>query len=332
MIDNDSTDTNDSWTDNNPNDYDYWTSFDKTVTDSYGNTKSIDGRSKLKYFKYTFSNEDILKVVNDRLFTKRNYTTLQNDESLTVSTIDKELFNELLDNGEVDTLTVNSTYWNWNSDNEVYEINYEAVKDLDPQEFLIFIQTHLTTFHKVKKKWYQSGLFGFIMIVVVVIIAVWTQQYQLLGTLTIGETLMYAGLILSISGALLGNEVMMIGGQIISIVGATMTLATTIAKEEALLASSIKELTQAGLSGTTLQTAIAAIESEFLLNNMLMLGKFALNTFDTLSGIMGESENITPIQTPEESMSTIFIAENQSWEGINKMFPEYVLASTIKSM
>jgi len=56
MIDNDSTDTEDKWSDIHPGDVDFF---------------GGDVRSKLKYFTYEFNEEDILKVINDRLFVKK---------------------------------------------------------------------------------------------------------------------------------------------------------------------------------------------------------------------------------------------------------------------
>lgn len=326
MVDNDSTDTSDKWSEHNPNDFDYWTTFEKTRVDEFGNTISEDARSQLKYFTYTFNNKDILKIVNDRLFTKRTYKTL--DRNSHVKTIDKELFNELLDNGDVDNIIVDTRFWNWNSSAKTYSLNYEAVKTLRQDEFLIFIQTHLDTFyHQKKKKWYQRGVFGFIATVVVVAIAVTSQQYWLVGV-SLGSTLVIAGVGLSISGALIGNKFMVNAGQIIALAGEVVSIAETIAVEQATIEQTRRELLRAGLNENELAIVLNNKENELLLEQMLDVGKLLKQGFDIFSK---NDISITSTQTPEQKIREVFIAEDQAWDCINRIFPEYVIPATIRT-
>ena len=321
MVDNDSTDTIDTWAEVNPTSVDFWN----------GNVQS-----SLKYYTYTLKNEDIEKMVNDRLFTKRNYKVLGKSEDIRTyaNTIDLDLFNELLDDN-LETVIERPALWFRN--NGTYTLNIAAVRELDAEEFLIFIQTHLTTYYdKKKKKWYQKGFFGFIVVVVVVVIAVLTQQYWLTGV-SLGTALVVAGIVLSIGGALLGNEVMMMGGQIVSLVGGGINAYNNIALEQAAAESAKATLRAQGLTGPALTKALNNVaENELLKTTLLEGGKFAFKAYSTFTNIFGVNDIAEDINnssiTPSEKMNEIFIAEDSEWDFVNQFMPEFIIASTMKIM
>ena len=320
MVDNDSTDTIDTWAEVNPTSVDFWNS---------------NVQSTLKYYTYTLKNEDIEKMVNDRLFTKRNYRVLGKSEDVRTyaNTIDLDLFNELLDEN-LETVIEKPALWFRN--NGTYTLNIAAVRELDAEEFLIFIQTHLTTYYdKKKKKWYQKGFFGFIVVVVVVVIAVLTQQYWLIGV-SLGTTLVVAGIILSIGGALLENEIMMIGGQLVSLVGGGINAYNSIAAEQAAVESAKATLQAQGLSGQALNTALNKVSDELLLKSTLLeSGKFGLKVYSTMSSLISDDvveEATSSIITPAEKINEVYIAEDSGWDFVNQFSPEYIIASAMKIM
>lgn len=321
MVDNDSTDTIDDWVEVNPTSVDFWN----------GNVQS-----SLKYYTYTLKNEDIEKMVNDRLFTKRNYKILGKSEDIRTyaNTIDLDLFNELLDDN-LETVIERPNLWNKN--NGTYTLNIAAVRELDAEEFLIFIQTHLTTYYdKKKKKWYQKGFFGFIVVVVVVVIAVLTQQYWLIGV-SLGTALVVAGIVLSIGGALLGNEVMMMGGQIVSLVGGGINAYNNIALEQAAAESAKATLQTQGLTGPALTKALNNVaENELLKTTLLEGGKFAFKAYSTFTNIFGVNDIAEDINnssaTPSEKMNEIYIAEDSEWDFVNQFMPEFIIANSLRLM
>lgn len=321
MVDNDSTDTIDDWATINPNSVDFWN----------GNVQS-----SLKYYTYTLTNADIEKMVNDRLFTKRNYRVLGKSEDIRTyaNTIDLDLFNELLDDN-LETVIERPALWFRN--NGTYTLNIAAVRELDAEEFLIFIQTHITTYYdKKEKKWYQEGFFGFIVVVVVVVIAVLTQQYWLIGV-SLGTALVVAGIVLSIGGALLGNEVMMMGGQIVSLVGGGINAYNNIALEQAAAESAKATLQAQGLTGPALTKALNNVaENELLKTTLLEGGKFAFKAYSTFTNIFGVNDIAEDINnssvTPSEKINEIYIAEDSEWDFVNQFMPEFIIASTMKIM
>lgn len=319
MVDNDSTDTIDTWAEVNPASVDFWN----------GNVQS-----SLKYYTYTLTNEDIEKMVNDRLFTKRNYKVLGKSEDIRTyaNTIDLDLFNELLDDN-LETVIERPNLWN--KSNGTYTLNIAAVRELDAEEFLIFIQTHLTTYYdKKKKKWYQKGFFGFIVVVVVVVIAVLTQQYWLIGV-SLGTALVVAGIVLSIGGALLGNEVMMMGGQIVSLVGGGINVADAIIAEQAAIESARATLMAQGESGIAMLQKLNQIAAEELLKTTLLEGgKFAFNVYSTMNSMATKDilEDTSSSITPSEKINELYIAEDSEWDFVNQFMPEFIIASTMKIM
>lgn len=319
MVDNDSTDTIDTWAEVNPTSVDFWN----------GNVQS-----SLKYYTYTLKNEDIEKMVNDRLFTKRNYKVLGKSEDIRTyaNTIDLDLFNELLDDN-LETVIERPALWFRN--NGTYTLNIAAVRELDAEEFLIFIQTHITTYYdKKKKKWYQKGFFGFIVIVVVVVIAVLTQQYWLIGV-SLGTALVVAGIVLSIGGALLGNEVMMMGGQIVSLVGGGINVADAIIAEQAAIESARATLMAQGESGIAMLQKLNQIAAEELLKTTLLEGgKFAFNVYSTMNSMATKDilEDTSSSITPSEKINELYIAEDSEWDFVNQFMPEYQIESMLKIM
>lgn len=327
MVDNDSTDTWDRWSDVNPNSVDYWNG---------------DARSSLKYFTYEFTNDDILKVVNDRLFVKRTYytvkTTYDRDmgagtETIRAYTIDTELANKLLDNGNVDNLILNySSNFSWNAATKSYDINYTAVRNLPPREFMLFIQSHLDTFSKSKKKWYQSGLFGFLVVIAVVVIAVITQQYWLVHFgAELGTVLMVAGSLLSVTGAVIGNEVMVMGGQIVALVGAGVSVNQAFSAQEAMIETYTQQMIAAGVDQVAMTTAIGVLENELIINTLVSVGKLGLQAYSSFGGANVEAP-LEEATTPQEELNIIYVAENEQWDFVNKHFPEYYMADTMKVM
>lgn len=322
MIDNDSTDTEDKWSDNNPNDFDYWTSFETTkqvYTGDYNYiTVSEDARSKLKYFTYTFTEEDILKVINDRLFVKRNYLVVKNEEEGNTykSTIDTTLIQELLDNGVVDNIIIDKTLWSWAG--ESYSLNVEAVKALPAEEFFLFIQAHLDTYSKGKTRWYQKGAFGALVVLAAIVVAYFTGQWQLVA------------IAVSVTGAVIGNKVMMIGGAMMSVAGSMQGMGTEVAAENAALSQSTRELARAGFSQAVLEAATQELAVNALLANASTIGNGMLDIFTTMSSLMPTDQIMPKAETPEEALGVIYIAENEYWDFIEQMMPEAKIKNALQ--
>lgn len=321
MINNDSVDTIDSW------------------QSIYGEDDFFNGdvRSKLKSFKYTFSDTELIKIIKDRLFTKREYRTIGGTGYFKRTTsalgVDMILFNELLDNGSTDN--VNGEYWSWNGSS--YDIRIDKVAALDEEEFMIFIQTHLGTFQTTpKKKWYQKGFWGVVFAVIIVVVAVLTTQYELLGIVGVGlgTTLIVAGMATSLVGALIGNEVMMTAGQIVSLVGGGINLYETMLAEQLVVESAKSELMRWGASEATVQAATQSLVDEFAVNIALGAGKFALSTYSTLDGLLSSSNIDIPIQptTPAEKINEIYVADDISWDYVQRFLPDFIIASSMKIM
>lgn len=323
MVDNDSTDTIDTWAEVNPTSVDFWN----------GNVQS-----SLKYYTYTLKNEDIEKMVNDRLFTKRNYRVLGKSEDIRTyaNTIDLDLFNELLDDN-LETVIERPALWFRN--NGTYTLNIAAVRELDAEEFLIFIQTHITTYYdKKKKKWYQKGFFGFIVVVVAIVVAVLTANpasaMYIIGA-SLGTALVIAGIVLSVAGALLGNQVMMMGGQLVSLVGGGINVADAIIAEQAAIESARATLMAQGESGIAMLQKLNQVAAEGLLKTTLQeTGKFAFKVYSTMNSMATKDilEDTSSSITPSEKINEIYIAEDSEWDFVNQFMPEYIIASTMKIM
>lgn len=319
MVDNDSTDTIDDWVEVNPTSVDFWN----------GNVQS-----SLKYYTYTLTNADIEKMVNDRLFTKRNYRVLGKSEDIRTyaNTIDLDLFNELLDDN-LETVIERPNLWN--KSNGTYTLNIAAVRELDAEEFLIFIQTHLTTYYdKKKKKWYQKGFFGFIVVVVVVVVAVVLQQYWLIGV-TLGTALVVAGLVLSVTGALIGNEVMVIGGQVVSLIGGGMNIANEYIAQQTAMETAKTNMINAGMDKVAVNQIINSATNDILLDTMLGAGKFALKAYSTFGGnLIGKEieEQQNQNQTPVDKINELYVSEDMEWDYVNQFMPEFIIASMMKIM
>ncbi len=318
MINNDSHDTTDKWSDL------YSTSdfFDNTV------------RSKLKSYKTTFTSADINKMINDRLFTKRAYKTIGGTGFLkgnlsSAFGIDMVLFNELLDNGTTDN--VDGKYWEWNG--SAYSLRVDAVKDLPEDEFLIFIQTHLGTFDvRPKKKWYQSGFWGVIFLVIIVVVAVLLQQYWLIGV-GLGTTLVVAGMIISITGALIGNEVMVVGGQIVSLVGGGINIANSIISNQATIEAAKQLAINAGADNVAVQAIVNGVIDDMLLDTMTGVAKFGLSTYTSISNLQGETvTELGESVTPTDKINEIYIADDMSWDYVQRFLPDFIIANSLRIM
>ena len=319
MVDNDSTDTKDKWSDNYGNEVDFFNG---------------DARSKLKSYKYTFTYDDIIRMINDRLFRKRTYSTLGGTGFFKNETeaqgIDMALFNELLDGGTSDN--VNEDYWEWNGVS--YDLKIDNIKNLDEEEFLIFIQTHLTIDKKKpKKKWYQKGVFGIVFAVIIVVIAVISQQYWLIGV-GLGTTLVVAGMIISITGALLGNEVMMTAGQIVSLVGGGISVAEAIMAEQVAMEAFTQQMVSAGVEQSAMQQAIKIMADDLLLNTALGVGKFAMSTYTTITNLKGETlvEDLGEKVTPAEKINEIYVADDIGWDYVQRFMPDFIIANSLRLM
>lgn len=322
MVSNDSSDTVDNWSEHYEEE------------DFFNN----DIRSKLTSFKYTFTSSDILKVINDRLFTKRSYRTIGGTgffkKTVTANGIDMVLFNELLDNGTSDN--VDGRYWTWNGSG--YVLKVDDVKDLPEDEFMIFIQTHLGTFQVApKKKWYQKGIWGVIFIIIIVVVAVALGQPELLGyiaTIGLGATLVIAGMVISITGAFIGNKVMVTGGQIVSLVGGGISIAESIMAEQAVMQTYTQQMMNAGVDQVAMQQAINVMADEFLINTALGIGKFALNIYSSADGILGNKneEGIKEGTLPAEKINEIYVADDISWDFVQRFLPDFIIASNLKVM
>ena len=323
MVANDSTDTVDSW------------------NNIYATSDFFNGtiQSKLKSYTTTFTDAQILQMVNDRLFTKRTYNTIgggslfKSDAAYAVG-VDMVLFNELLDGGTTDN--VDSRYWDW--DGSSYTLKVDVVRNLDEQEFLIFMQTHLGTFTtKPKKKWYQKGFFGIVFAVIIVTIAVITQQYYLIGV-GLGTALVVAGTIISITGALLGNEVMMIAGQIVSIVGGGINFYDSLMTPQLAVDAAKNELMRWGADAATIKAATHGLLNE-MINDMALdialgAGKFAFSTYSTISSIIDANVELElgETTTPREKINELYICDDISWDFVQQFMPEYIINSTMKIM
>ncbi len=321
MVNNDSSDTIDEWQSINPLEVDFWN----------GNIQS-----SLKYYTYTLKVSDIEKMIKDRLFTKRNYRVLgkDNTDRYSASTIDLKLFNELLDEN-LQTVIEKPNLWDINLDG-TYSLNLEAVKQLNEQEFLLFIQTHLTTYYNQvehKKKWYQKGIFGVVVVIVVVIVAVITQQYWLatFGA-SLGTVLSVAGFVLSITGTLIGNRVMMIGGGLVSLAGGVMNLADTIAQDQLAIETSKRLAEESGKE--SVKKIMEDVAYDKSVDMALGVGKFALKSYSLYSGLFAEIEyaSLGESVTPAEKINEIYVADDTSWDFVNQFMPEYQIESMLKIM
>ena len=321
MINNDSHDTVDNW------------------SDLYTTADFFDGdiRSKLQSYKTTFTNTDILRMVNDRLFKQRAYKTIGGTgffkgQVLNANGIDMVLFNELLDGGITDN--VDGRYWQWNG--SAYTLKIDDIKALDENEFMIFIQTHLGTFdERPKKKWYQSGFWGVIFAIVIIVVAVITQQYELLGLagVGLGATLVVAGMIISITGALIGNQVMITAGQIVSLIGGGISLAESIMAEQVAIEAYTQQMITAGVDNVAMQQAINVMADEFLLNTALGVGKFAMSTYTTITNLQGETvTDLGEKVTPAEKINEIYVADDMSWDYVQRFLPDFIIANSLRLM
>lgn len=315
MVDNDSTDTIDTWNEINPNEVDFFNG---------------DVRSEFKYFTYTFTEDDLVKVITDRLFTQRKYRILgsENKPDTYVVGIDAELFDALVELPDI-------------PDQPTVLYGYDAIRNLPADEFVAFIQANIKTFtqqEKVKKKWYQKGIFGVIFIVVIVVIAVLTQQYYLVGVIGLGTAIAIAGIVISLTGALIGNKVMVIGGQIVSLVGGGISAYEGIIAEQAAIEAAKESLVASGAVGVTLQQTLQQVADDMLLKTMLEAGaKVALSTYSTTTSIIASLakqemlEIVSPI-TPAEKINEIYVADDMSWDYVQQFMPEFIIASTMKIM
>jgi hypothetical protein len=321
MINNDSHDTTDNWKDL------------YTTADFFNG----DIRSKLQSYRTTFTSADIIRMVDDRLFTKRTYRTIGGTgflkgQVVDASGIDMVLFNELLDNGSTDN--VDGRYWQWNGSS--YSLKIDDVKALDENEFMIFIQTHLGTFdERPKKKWYQKGFWGIVFAVVIVVIAVITQQYELFGLVGVGlgATLVVAGMIISITGALIGNQVMMTAGQIVSLVGGGISLTETFLAQQAAVETYTQQMVTAGVEKTAMQQAINVMVEDLTLDTALGVGKFAMSSYSTLSNLQGETVvDLGEKVTPAEKINEIYVADDMSWDYVQRFMPDFIIANSLRIM
>lgn len=318
MINNDSHDTVNNW------------------SDLYTTADFFDGdiRSKLQSYKTTFTSADIIRMIDDRLFKQRTYKTIGGTGFLKgnvayASGIDMVLFNELLDNGNTDN--VDGRYWQWNG--SAYILKIDDVKALDENEFMIFIQTHLGTFdERPKKKWYQSGFWGVIFLVIIVIIAIYTWNIALFGA-GLGATLVVAGMIISITGALIGNEVMVVGGQIVSLIGGGISFYESILIEQAAIETATQQMVAAGVEEGVMHQAINTLTDEFLLNTMIGATKFAYSSYTTLSNLQEETVvDLGEKVTPAEKINEIYVADDMSWDYVQRFLPDFIIANSLRLM
>lgn len=316
MVDNDSTDTIDTWNEINPNEVDFFNG---------------DIRSEFKYFTYTFTEDDLVKVITDRLFTQRKYRILgsENKPDTYVVGIDAELFDALVELPDI-------------PDQPTVLYGYDAIRNLPADEFVAFIQANIKTFtqqKKVKKKWYQKGIFGVIFIVVIVVIAVLTQQYYLIPLglgVGIGTVLVIAGIVISFTGALIGNKAMIIGGQIVSLVGGGINIYQAFIAEQAAIQTYTAQMAATGVEESVKQEAISVLMNDLILNTALGVGKFAYSAYGIYNNyaeslVKAESEISYP-NAPAEKINEIYVAEDMSWDFVNQFMPQFVIASTMKIM
>ena len=318
MVSNDSSDTVDNWSDHYEEE------------DFFNN----DIRSKLTSFKYTFTSSDILKVINDRLFTKRTYTTIGGTglfkSTVTADGIDMILFNELLDNGTSDN--VDGRYWTWNGSS--YDLKVDDVKALPEDEFMIFIQTHLGTFQVApKKKWYQKGFWGVVFAVIIIVVAIYTWNIGLFAA-GLGATLVVAGMIISITGALIGNQVMMTTGQLISLVGGGISFAESIMAEQVAIETYTQQMINAGVDDVAMKAALNVMADDFVLHTLIGAGKFAYSSYSTLSSLTEKesSSDLGENITPEEKVNEIYIADDMHWDYVQRFMPDFIIANTLRLM
>lgn len=316
MVDNDSTDTIDTWNEINPSEVDFFNG---------------DARSNLKYFTYTFSDEDLRKVINDRLFTQRKYRILgmENKPDTYIVGNDAELFDALIELPDI-------------PDQPTTLYGYEAIRNLPADEFVAFIQNNIKTFtqqEKVKKKWYQKGIAGVIFIIIIIVVAVLTNQYWLIPAgigVGIGTVLVVAGIIISLTGALIGNKVMIIGGQIVSLIGGGINIYEAFMAEQAAIEVYTAQMVEAGVEDVAMQEALTILADDLVLNTALGVGKFAYSAYGVYNNI---AESLVKVETemsypctPAEKLNEIYIAEDMSWDFVNQFMPQFVMASTMKIM
>lgn len=315
MVDNDSTDTIDTWNEINPNEVDFFNG---------------DIRSQFKYFTYTFTQNDLERVITDRLFTQRKYRILgkENKPNTYVVGIDAELFDALIELPDIP-----------NQPKVLY--GYDAIRNLPADEFVAFIQANIKTFTQQvehKKKWYQKGIVGVIFAIIIIIIAVLTQQYYLIGVISLSTAVVIAGMIISIVGALIGNKAMVISGQIVSLVGGGMAAYEAIVAEQVAIEAAKESLIASGVEGVAMQQALQQVGNDLLLETMIKEGaSFAVKAYSTTTSVMASLakqemlEIVSPV-TPAEKINEIYVADDMSWDYVQQFMPNFIIASTMKIM
>lgn len=309
MVDNDSTDTIDTWNEVNPNEVDFFNG---------------DARSNLKYFTYTFSDEELRKVINDRLFVQRKYKILGmgNKPDTYVIGNDIELFDALIELPDIP-----------NQPTTLY--GYAAIRNLPADEFVAFIQNNIKTFTQEvehKKKWYQKGVWGVVFIIVIIIVVYFTGQAWLLG---LGTVLVIAGAYISAIGMIIGNQVMVVGGQIISLIGGGINIYNGLMAEQAAIETYTSQMVEAGVEESAMQTALTILADDFVLNTAIGIGKFAYSVYGVYNNTAEEklqAEVVTTSSTPAEKINEIYVADDMSWDFVNRFMPQFVIASTMKIM
>jgi len=294
------------------------------------------------YKSIQVKHEDIQELIKQELFTGNGsnidlYRAFINS-GFNSSLINKNLWTKIQNKGIMGTIR-----------GPEYILNIEAVKKLDPEAFFIFIQTSLSTSVDPVKKWWQRGPWPTVTIVIGMVVIV----LSLGSDWGIGWTLIGIGMGLALIGIGMEDIQIIKVGRITMLVGSVINLTKPMLNTflADVVEETAKEAVRQGVARGVAQRIAEKIAEETLLNQMLGVASQTLSyigqaytyispfvqayrVYEQFQNIfnqkMAEAPNLN--ETPEEATRSIFMAENDYWDFINKQFPEYIIPATLKVM
>jgi|GEM_PF-2417911 len=337
------------------------------VENEKGNKKQKTIIEKYNVAKVDVTYEDIRQLIEDKLFKKRDYKAYsgikKRVKSLRVNTFDEELYKHFIEQGFKAGL-INKNLWKKGKyvvsddggsiEEEYWYLDWEAVKKLDEEAFLIFVQTNIGSTIDVKKHWTQRVGFKVLIIVVIIVISVLTwgagtaalaSATTIAGTIgAIGLIITAIGLMIVAMGMVTGNQLLLKVGQTLMLVGSVMSLGAM--TWTSLFEEATQEIITQGVAQGTAQQVAQKVAEDTLLDQMLgvasqTIGQAysyispliqAYSIYEQFQNIFNQKKAEAPNlnETPEESLKTIYMAENDYWDFINKQFPEYIIPATLK--
>jgi len=295
-----------------------------------------------KTIKQDLNDEDVKNLIDDRLFRKRKYKAKGIFKK--IDSVDSELYRHFIEQGFKAGL-INKNLWYGGN------LNWEAVKKLDEEAFLIFVQTNLGSSVDVKKKWMQRGLGQIFVIVVAVVLAYFGQSWLSEGLISLATAFTIWGIALILLGIATASSMLIEIGQFFILIGSILSLAGATGWFSTAVEEAVSEAVKQGVARGVAQRIVEKIAEETLLDQMLgvasqtfsyigqaysFISPFvqAYSIYEQIQSIFNQkmAEAPKPNETPEEAIRSVFMAENDYWDYINKHFPEYVIPATLKVM